>query len=170
MDIPGASRRKREVPCYHPPGMTLEIHPATLRDLAALQRIERACFPEDAWPLLDLIAVLTWPDVTRLKAVVDGKMVGFIAADPRPAQDVTWIATLGVEPDYQRQGIASALLLACEKLIRTGLIRLCVRIGNTAAIRLYESKDYGRLDIWEGYYNDGSNALVMEKPVRRIGK
>ena len=32
---------------------------------------ERACFGKDAWPLLDLIAVLTFVDVVRLKAVED---------------------------------------------------------------------------------------------------
>ena len=93
----------------------MDILPATLRDLGSLRRIEQACFPKDAWPLLDLMAVLTWPEVIRLKAVADGQMVGFIAGDPRRTEGVAWIATLGVLPDYRRQGIARALLQECEK-------------------------------------------------------
>jgi hypothetical protein len=37
----------------------MEIQTASLRDLSALRRLEHACFEKDAWPLLDLIAVLT---------------------------------------------------------------------------------------------------------------
>jgi ribosomal-protein-alanine N-acetyltransferase len=45
------------------------IAQATLRDLNALRKIERVCFPKDAWPLLDLISVLSFPGVVHLKAV-----------------------------------------------------------------------------------------------------
>jgi len=41
-----------------------------------------------------LIAVLTLPGVLRFKAVVDGSMVGFIAADLLRAEREAWIATL----------------------------------------------------------------------------
>ena len=141
----------------------MEILPASLRDLGPLRRIEQACFPKDAWPLLDLMAVLTWPEVVRLKAVVDGRMVGFIAGDPRREQGMAWIATLGVLPEYRRQGIARQLLLECEKHLQAARLRLCVRLDNTAAIRLYEQEGYARVGIWTKYYNDGGDALVMEK-------
>ncbi|MBI4731814.1 MAG: GNAT family N-acetyltransferase [Chloroflexi bacterium] len=141
----------------------MEILPTTLRDFAALRRIEHACFPKDAWPLLDLLAVLTFPDVIRLKAVVDGQMVGFIAGDLRRTEGLGWIATIGVLPEYRRQGIARALLLECERQMNTSRFRLCVRMENTEAIRLYEEEGYGRTDTWKKYYNDGGDALVMEK-------
>ena len=57
----------------------MEIQTASLLDLGALRRLERACFEKDAWPLLDLVAVLTWPEVVRLKAVDSGEMIGFVA-------------------------------------------------------------------------------------------
>jgi ribosomal-protein-alanine N-acetyltransferase len=141
----------------------MEILPTSLRDLISLRRVEQACFPSDAWPLLDLIAVLTWPDVVRLKAVVDNEMIGFIAGDPRPPENTSWIATLGVLPEYRRQGVARFMLRTCEERLPTAKIRLCVRTNNTAAISLYESEGYNRMDIWQKYYNDGGDALVMEK-------
>ena len=141
----------------------MDILPATLRDLGPLRRIEQACFPRDAWPLLDLMAVLTWPEVIRLKAVVDDRMVGFIAGDPRRSEGMAWIATLGVLPEYRRRGIARALLLECEKRLNASRLRLCVRIDNTDAIRLYEQEDYRHVGTWTKYYNDGGDALVMEK-------
>lgn len=141
----------------------MEILPATFRDLNALRRLEHACFEQDAWSLFDLIAVLTFPDVVRLKAVEDGQMVGFIAGDPRPSQGFSWIATIGVLPEYQGNGIGRALLQACESRLSTPRLRLSVRISNTAAIRLYEQEGYHHVDIWHAYYTGGEDALVMEK-------
>jgi ribosomal-protein-alanine N-acetyltransferase len=84
-------------------------------DYPALRKLEQACFGKDAWSFLELIAVLSYPEVTRLKAVDENQMVGFIAGDPRPSEGWAWIATLAVEPRFQRRGIARALLQACEK-------------------------------------------------------
>ncbi len=144
----------------------MEILPATIRDLGALYRLEHRCFGRDAWTLLDLIAVLTFPDVVRLKAVEDGRMVGFVAGDPRRSQGFSWIATLAVLPEYRRRGIASALLRACEARLPTSRVRLSVRRSNEAAIRLYRRFGYRLVDTWRNYYSGGEDALVMEKARR----
>lgn len=141
----------------------MDILPASLRDLSSLYQLEHASFPDDAWPLLDLIAVLTYPGVVRLKAVVDGRMVGFIAGDPRPAQGMVWIATLAVLPAFRRRGIAKALLEVCEAHLHLPCIRLCVRTSNRAAIHLYQQMGYSIIDTWQRYYKDGESAVVMEK-------
>jgi ribosomal protein S18 acetylase RimI-like enzyme len=142
----------------------MEIISATIRDLNALRRLENICFEKDAWPLFDLIAVLTFPDVVRLKAVEDNQMVGFIAGDPRPTQGFSWIATVAVLPEYRRKGIGRSLLHACEVQLKTPRLKLSVRASNQVAITLYEQEGYRTMDIWKAYYNDGENAIVMEKP------
>ena len=141
----------------------MDILPANLRDLGSLRHVEQACFLKDAWPLLDLIAVLTWPEVVRLKAVEDEQMIGFIAGDPRPSENIAWIATVGVLPEFQRRGIGRALLRECESRLIQRSIRLCVRASNEAAIHLYQQEGYQVIDTWREYYNDKENALVMEK-------
>lgn len=141
----------------------MEIQNASLRDLGALRRLEQLCFAQDAWPLLDLIAVLTWPDVIKLKAVENGEMIGFVACDPRPSEAASWIATIGVHPSYQRRGIGRALLRACEEKTKLRSMKLTVRMSNEAAISLYEQEGYRSVDIWRRYYNDGEDGLVMEK-------
>jgi ribosomal protein S18 acetylase RimI-like enzyme len=137
--------------------------------LNALRKLEHACFEKDAWSLLDLMAVLTWPDVIRLKAVQDGEMIGFVAGDPRPSQDAGWIATIGVDPRYQHRGIGRALLRACEDQMKFSRSRLTVRISNSHAIALYEQEGYRTVDVWKQYYNDGEDGLVMEKILRKLG-
>ena len=114
--------------------------------------------------MFDLISVLTFPDVIRLKAVENDHMVGFVAGDPRPSQGFSWIATIGVLPTYQRQGIGRALLQACETQLKTPRLRLSVRASNLSAITLYEQEGFRTMDIWKAYYNDGEDAIVMEKP------
>ena len=142
----------------------MEILPASFRDVGALRTLEHACFDRDAWSMLDLMAVLTFPEIVRLKAVEDGQMVGFVAGDPRPSQGFSWIATIGVDPRYQRRGIGRALLRACEEQLKLPYIRLTVRMSNGPAIHLYEQEGYRTVDIWKGYYSDGEDGVVMEKP------
>ncbi|MDL1912436.1 GNAT family N-acetyltransferase [Chloroflexi bacterium CFX6] len=141
----------------------MEIQAASLFDLSALHRLERACFDKDAWPLLDLIAVLTWHDVVRLKAVNDGEMIGFAACDPRPSQSVAWLSTIAVDPRFQRRGVGRALLRACEEMVKQPRVKLSVRVTNHRAIALYEKEGYRTVDVWGRYYSDYEDALVMEK-------
>ena len=141
----------------------MDILPASFLDIGALNKLEHACFDQDAWPFLDLLAVLTFSDVVRLKAVEDGQMIGFVAGDPHPSQGFSWIATIGVLPEYQRKGIGRQLLRACEAQLKTPRVRLSVRASNAGAIRLYEQEGYYRANVWQAYYNDGESALIMEK-------
>ena len=142
----------------------MEIATASLLDINALNKLEHVCFEKDAWPFLDLVAVLTFPDVIRLKAMdEDGKMIGFVAGDPRPSEGFSWIATIGVDPEYRRRGIGRELLRVCESRLETPRIRLSVRASNDGAIKLYEQEGYHRIDVWQSYYNDGEAAIVMEK-------
>jgi ribosomal-protein-alanine N-acetyltransferase len=142
----------------------MEIINATILDLNELRKLEARCFAKDAWPLLDLIAVLTIPSVIRLKAVIDGHMAGFIAGDPRPIDGRAWIATIGVDPLYQRRGIGRALLRACHERLREKEfqeVKLSVRMSNHQAIALYTQEGYETTEIWKGYYNDGEDGIVM---------
>ena len=141
----------------------MEITPANLLDLNALRHVEKICFPQDAWPLFDLIAVLTFPNVVRLKATINGQMVGFIAGDPHQGEQIGWIATVGVLPEDRGKGIGQALIEDCEKRMSLPKVRLSVRMDNKEAIALYERLGYSRINIWQHYYNDGGSAIVMEK-------
>ena len=142
---------------------SFQIETANWHDLNPLRQVEKECFGEEAWPLWDLIAVLTFPNITRLKAVVDGKMVGFVGGDPKPSEGVGWITTLGVLPAYRKQGIAKALLAACEEQMGLPRVKLSVRRSNVAAIHLYANAGYNQTGVWPRYYYGGEDALVLEK-------
>jgi ribosomal protein S18 acetylase RimI-like enzyme len=139
------------------------IEPANWRDLNAVKQLERVCFPQDAWPLWDLVGVLTLPSVVRLKATCNGEMIGFIAGDLRRSEGLAWIATIGVLPDFRQQGVGTALLRACEERLPVGKVRLSVRASNQTAIQLYSHRDYHQVGIWPRYYTDGEDAFIFEK-------
>lgn len=140
-----------------------KILPAGLRDLNTLRALEKICFPLDAWPFLDMIGALTLPNIVRYKMVIDGEIIGFIAGDIRKIQQVGWIATVCIHPDYRRRGYAEKLLAVCEVQMRMPRVKLTVRASNTAAIMLYRRNGYSQVARWQKYYKGGEDGVVMEK-------
>ncbi|MEW6650556.1 MAG: N-acetyltransferase [Chloroflexota bacterium] len=145
--------------------LNYHIEAAGLSDLGELHRLEKEIFALDAWPWIDLFLILVMPGFIRLKAVVEGRIVGFIAADMRRSAGIGWIVTLGVRETHRRHGIGQALLLRCEELMKTRLVRLSVRKSNRGAILLYQQTGYHLLDTWSNYYSGGEDALVFEKAI-----
>jgi N-alpha-acetyltransferase 10/11 len=141
----------------------IEILSSSWRDLFAVQEIERSCFQEDAWPLIELMAALTFPNIVRFKAVNKEKMAGFIAGDIRRNEQIGWIMTVGVLPQYRRQGVAEELMAKCEQVMQMPLVKLSVRRSNDAAIQLYQKLGYTQVEVWNKYYHDGEDGIVMEK-------
>jgi ribosomal protein S18 acetylase RimI-like enzyme len=138
---------------------------ATISDLNQLRELEKICFDQDAWPLMELLAVLVIPGLVRLKADIDGKMAGFIGGDAHRSEGIGWITTVGVRPEYRRLGLASKLILACEEAMQMPSVRLSVRRSNFGAQHLYNGLGYHHVGVWEKYYEDGEDALIMEKVI-----
>lgn len=128
-----------------------------------LRKLEKLCFPLDAWPLLDMIGALSFPHVVRYKVRDGDEMVGFIAGEVRGATRTGWIATLCVHPDYRRQGIGEELLRICEEKMGQPRIRLTVRESNQGAVKLYQANGYYEVNRWKQYYKGGEDGVVMEK-------
>ena len=145
------------------PKITYSIQPASWRDLPSLNQLEKACFPKDSWPLFDLVGVLTFPDIVRYKAINGEKMIGFIAGERHKHDNLGWISTIGVLPEYRKQGVGTALLEVCELNLKMKSVRLNVRISNREAIQLYRNLGYYEINTWPAYYYDREDALVLEK-------
>ncbi len=144
------------------------ISEATWRDLFPIQALEHECFGEDAWVLLEMLGVLTFSGVVRLKAVgYGGVLVGFIAGDMRGKDGAGWIMTVGVTRAYRRLGVAKALMAACEQVMRLPVVKLTVRTSNLSAIALYEKLGYTRSKVWPKYYHNGEDGLVMKREIPR---
>ena len=158
------------------------IAPATWRDFRDVLALERLCFVGDSWPWIDIMAALTFPEAVRLKATPvqeDGEgaanhgrgmngstAIGFVFGDRRRSQGLGWIASIGVHPAYQRRGVGTRLLAACERALGTPQVRLTLRLSNTTARRVYDAAGYVEISRLERYYRDGEDGIVMEKLLR----
>lgn len=102
---------------------------------------------------------------TTVAFVADsGQVVGHVVASV--VADEGEIFTIAVHPHARRQGLARALLDAVEQLWRhagvsTGWLE--VRVDNAGAIALYEATGWTRTGLRRGYYDDGTDAIVMQR-------
>jgi ribosomal-protein-alanine N-acetyltransferase len=117
------------------------IETASLSDLNQLRELEKICFDKDAWPIIELVAVLILPGLVRLKIDIDGKMAAFIGGDPHRNENIGWITTVGVRPEFRRLGLATQLISACEDAMQLPSVRLSVRRSNFGAQHLYVGLD-----------------------------
>ena len=131
--------------------------------MAAVWRLERACFSGEAYDPLTLLLLVAWPGNVSLKAMNDKTLAGFIAGDEPWGEPFAWIVTLGVAPAHQRQGIGALLLAECEARLTRPTLRLMVRASNAPAIALYARSGYVHVRTDAGYYGDGEAGLLMEK-------
>jgi ribosomal-protein-alanine N-acetyltransferase len=143
--------------------LSYAVVPARLKDVKTLHELEKKVFTSDAWPLIDLLSLFVIPGSLQLKAITGNRIIGFIAAEESFLEKHATITTVGVDPDFRRMGVASALMDNMEQRIRRNIIRLCVRVSNHGAITLYESLGYQQRSTRKRYYSDGENAIEMEK-------
>jgi ribosomal protein S18 acetylase RimI-like enzyme len=141
---------------------------AHLLDVRRIHRLEKAIFPQDAYPLFEIVLLLVFPRLCNYKLLAaDGTVVGFVSASKPWLNEPAWIITLGIAHDHQRQGLGRFLLAWCEAKLKANRVRLTVRASNAPAIALYENTGYVHIGRHHGYYNDGEDGLVMEKLIKR---
>ncbi len=144
--------------------MTLEFRRLKLRDLSAIEEIERTSYPTP-WSRSMFAGELAKPSSICLGAfdAETGRLVGYLIISRYV--DAWHVMNLAVAPVLRRQGIATALL---ERLFdetagesRRGYT-LEVRVSNDAAIKLYERMGFKARGIRRGYYTDNrEDALIM---------
>lgn len=136
----------------------------TLADIPAVHSAELLLFPADAWPLDMFLAEITHE--TRAYVVVEDQygIVGYAGA--MSIADTADIQTIAVLPEYEGRGYGKAMLnfLHQEASARGAQrILLEVRADNPRAQRLYERNGYTQIHVRKRYYNDGVDALIMQK-------
>jgi [ribosomal protein S18]-alanine N-acetyltransferase len=150
--------------------MMIEFRKLKLRDLNAIEQIERTSYPTP-WSRSMFAGELAKPSSICLGAVdvEQEELVGYLIISRYV--DAWHVMNIAVAPEYRRRGIARSLM---ERLFdvtardaRRGYT-LEVRVSNEAAIRLYEELGFKTRGIRRGYYTDNrEDALIMWKdPVR----
>lgn len=145
------------------------IRRATRHDVAAIVRIEKRSFGDQAWEreaFLDYLG--DNEDCVFLVAGKDGGIAGYIIGFG--AGKSAEVDSIAVSPPHRGQGIATALMNRLKRILRRrgiATLRLTVRLDNTAAIDLYRKLGFVRVRRINGYYEDGAPAWRMSASLTR---
>jgi ribosomal-protein-alanine N-acetyltransferase len=150
--------------------MMIEFRKLKLRDLAAIEEIERTSYPTP-WSRSMFAGELAKPSSICLGAIEAEReeLVGYLIISRYV--DAWHVMNIAVAPEYRRRGIARSLMERLFEVTARDARRgytLEVRVSNEAAIRLYEKLGFKTRGIRRGYYTDNrEDALIMWKdPVR----
>ena len=142
----------------------VEIRRLELRDLNAIERIERDSYPTP-WSRSMFAGELAKPSSLSLGAFdpETGDLLGYLIISRYV--DAWHVMNLAVAPGFRRRRIASGLLDRLFELTagedRRGYT-LEVRVSNDVAIRLYEQAGFRARGVRRGYYTDNrEDALIM---------
>jgi ribosomal-protein-alanine N-acetyltransferase len=140
----------------------IEIRRLQLRDLSAIEEIERIAYPTP-WSRSMFAGELAKPSSVCLGAFSDNRLVGYLIVSRYV--DAWHVMNVAVAPAQRRQGIAAALLERLFTLTgednRRGYT-LEVRVSNAGAIALYERLGFESRGVRRGYYTDNrEDALIM---------
>ncbi len=147
----------------------IEIRKVQRDDLNALVALENLCFESDR---LSRRSFQRWVkgDSSILLVLTDaGTVVGYGLVLLHRGTRLARVYSLALHPSTRGRGCGRQLMLALEAAaVEQGrlFMRLEVSKVNTAAIALYRSLQYREFDELEGYYEDGTEALRMQKRIR----
>jgi len=146
----------------------IQIRSATKNDLERLVEIENTCFTSDILSRRSFQRFIRAGAHDLKVATLDNEIVGYTLVLYRTGTSLARMYSIAVMPDQQGKGIARKLMQAAEE---AGLNRLCsfmrleVNVNNAPAIHLYEKLGYRTIGKISNYYDDGADALRMEKRI-----
>jgi [ribosomal protein S18]-alanine N-acetyltransferase len=144
----------------------LELRKLELRDLNAIEAIERVSYPTP-WSRSMFAGELAKPSSLSLGAFdpESGELVGYLVISRYV--DAWHVMNVAVTPEHRRRGIARALLDRLFEVTASDERRgytLEVRVSNEGAIKLYEAMGFVARGVRRGYYTDNrEDALIMWK-------
>jgi ribosomal-protein-alanine acetyltransferase len=144
---------------------------ATTADLDAVVALERAIFPDDAWPRDKFEDDLSTPFAHFVVIESDGVITGYAIAQHLPGNDVADIQNIAVAAAHRGEGLGANLLDAlvawCDSR-NASAVMLEVRADNETAQAMYATRGFQTIATRPGYYQPaGVDALVMRREVTR---
>lgn len=137
---------------------------------AELADLHAHCFPQP-WSEAEFASLLNLPGCSAWVCREAGRFVALALF--RQAVDEAEVLTLATHPDCRRSGHADNILTTGEKALLdqgVGRVFLEVSTANPGALSLYSRAGYDELARRPAYYRDGSDALVLEKWLRKDGQ
>lgn len=126
--------------------------------LDKIESIHKSCFGDNYWTAKD------FEELQKSGATVyasDGAVIAW-----RQVLDEVELLTICVLPEFQRTGLANAMMDLMEKeVIEAGAKKIFLEVADTnePAINLYIKAGFLPISRREKYYKNGDNALIFVK-------
>ena len=140
----------------------MRLRPATPEDGEAVTALEALLFGRDAWSGQAVQEELT--GLRRVAVVACApEVVGY--AVTMTSGEVVDLQRIGVHPEHRRSGVAHALLGRVLEDARADRMLLEVSAANAGAMAFYAAEGFAVLARRRRYYQDGTDALVLQRPL-----
>lgn len=142
------------------------IRSATVEDLPALLELEADAFVTDRISRRSFRHLLTRANAASLVDADEAGLCGYVTVLFNRRTPLARLYSLAVQPRCRGRRKADELLEAAERAsCRHGcsVMRLEVHPGNAVARRLYERRGFHEIGIYRKFYEDGADAIRMEK-------
>jgi len=146
----------------------ITLRTASQDDLDRLVEIENVCFSTDILSRRSFQRFIRPGAHELVVAQINMEIVGYVLVLYRTGTSLARLYSIAVIQQHQGKGIARQLMHAAEESGRErlcALMRLEVNVNNDSAIHLYKKLGYRPIGHIEDYYEDGSDALRMEKRI-----
>ena len=146
----------------------MKIRKANLSDLSLIHQIEKRVF-SDSWTK-ELIKqeLIKSSNALIIISEINGKVMGYFFS--HIFKDEVHILNIAIDIPFQHQGLGKQLLdKIMKKYLKEADVFLEVKRTNFPAINLYLSFGFEEIDIRQGYYTDGQDAVIMSRKVNRHG-
>ena len=137
---------------------------ATAFDLPVFVSLDKELFPYSPWSASQYKEEFSSPTRHFVVALDDQQSIVGYAGVFAPGAAEADVLTVGVVPEHRGQGIAKALMALITdwaKAQGSTAMMLEVKTDNSAAIGLYESLGYTKLNVRKDYFGQGLDAQVM---------
>lgn len=147
------------------------LRAARRADIAGLAALE-ALFPSDRLSRASFRHLLTRGHAGVWVWMEQDRIVGDAVVLFRRGSRRARLYSLVTHPDYRGRGIGAQLLATAERAAQEQgceHLTLEVRPDNAAALALYRRRGYVETGRRHGFYEDGSDALCLERPLAARG-
>ncbi len=150
----------------------ITLRPAEQDDIDRLEEIESSCFSSDNLSRRSFQRFIR-PGahellIAEIQQGATQKLIAYVLVLYRTGTSLARLYSIAVAADYQGLGVAQLLVHAAEQAAREkpcAYMRLEVNVHNAVAIKVYKKLGYQSIDVIKHYYEDGSDALRMEKRI-----
>ncbi|HXQ68820.1 MAG TPA: N-acetyltransferase [Alphaproteobacteria bacterium] len=148
------------------------IRRATVADIPALVALENRTFSGDWLSPRSFRHLILYGHAATLVEEWQGEVRGYAVVFFRQLSPTARLYSFAIAPEHRGQGLAAALLAAAERAAREhgcSTMRLEVRKDNPRAQAIYRKAGYRTFGSHTAYYDDGTDAVRMEKRLDREG-